>query len=197
MPTAAATPLTPARALIADMVRRYSILDCGCTIVEAQKLCWFLQRAAHQLDIDDPLNLEFSVDKYGPFSTGLQVYWEGLENFYLRCEKRLAEAGPYDAIWFDRDSHDQVSSYLHQPEHGNDLAVLDRAEELIDGYQTPFGLELLATVDWLIRRESAAPNPAAIRHAFAHWPPDRTAGERKLRLFDDRVIGLALQRLTA
>jgi hypothetical protein len=35
--------LTPARALIAELVRRYSILGIECTNVEVQKLAWFLR----------------------------------------------------------------------------------------------------------------------------------------------------------
>ena len=54
---------------------------------------------------------------------------------------------------------------------------------------------MLATVDWLVDREGVQPELLAIRNALAHWPGGRDAGERKLRLFDDRMLGLALERL--
>ncbi len=49
--------LTPARALVAEMVRRYWVLGIECTYLEVQKLCWFLERTIRQLGIEDPLDL--------------------------------------------------------------------------------------------------------------------------------------------
>jgi hypothetical protein len=49
--------LTPARALIAEMVRRYWVLGIECTYLEVQKLGWFLQRMIQRLGVDDPLDL--------------------------------------------------------------------------------------------------------------------------------------------
>ena len=37
--------LTPARAMIAELVRRYWFLGIECSLLEIQKLAWFLQRA--------------------------------------------------------------------------------------------------------------------------------------------------------
>ena len=59
------------------------------------------------------------------------------------------------------------------------------------------GLELLATIDWLLTREGRRPEPEDIKEGLAVWPGARKAGERKLRIFDDRLIALALERLTA
>lgn len=57
-------------------------------------------------------------------------------------------------------------------------------------------MELLGTVDWLLRR-GVEPTVAAIGDALGEWPGSAKAGERKLRLFDDRLLGLALERLGA
>ena len=56
-------------------------------------------------------------------------------------------------------------------------------------------MELLATVDWLIERERCEPTLTGIRQGLARWPAGEAAAERKLRLFNDRLIGLALQRV--
>ena len=64
--------LTPARALMAEMIRRYWVLGIECTYLEVQKLGWFLERAIHSLGIDDPFNFQFQADKYGPFSDRLR-----------------------------------------------------------------------------------------------------------------------------
>jgi hypothetical protein len=66
---------------------------------------------------------------------------------------------------------------------------------LIDGFESPFGMELLATVDWLLSKEATAPTVEAVREGLQRWPAG--AAPRKTRLFDERVISIALKRLTA
>ncbi len=60
--------LTPARALIAEMIRRYEALGFECSILEIQKLAWFLERMIRQLGLVDPLKLNFAADRYGPYA---------------------------------------------------------------------------------------------------------------------------------
>ena len=55
-------------------------------------------------------------------------------------------------------------------------------------------MELLASVDWLIAKEHVAPTVAAIREGLGRWP-DKNAAARKAKLFDDRSIAIALERL--
>ena len=193
-PTGVAT-LTPARALVAEMVRRYWILGIECTYLEVQKLCWFLERTILQMGIKDPLDLRFSADKYGPYSDRLRDLLNGLDGSYLRCDKRLSDANPSDTIWFDEGRRPFLDLYLKQDEQRYLLDVLDRTDSLIDGFQSPMGMELLATVDWLIERERCEPSLPGIREGLARWPAGPAAAERKLRLFNDRLIGLALQRI--
>jgi hypothetical protein len=56
-------------------------------------------------------------------------------------------------------------------------------------------MELLSTVDWLIEREHCDRNISSIREGLNRWPAGAAAGERKQKLFDDRLIKLALDRL--
>jgi hypothetical protein len=58
-------------------------------------------------------------------------------------------------------------------------------------------MELLATVDWLIVREGRRPDLSDIKAGLREWPGGADAGVRKLRLFDDRMLLLAIDRLTA
>ena len=187
--------LTPARALIAEMIRRYWVLGIECTYLEVQKLGWFLERSIHEMKLGDPLDLRFEADKYGPYSDRLRHLLNGLDGSYLHCTKRLSDAGPTDTIWFDEDKRDFLCAYLKQSDAHDLIAVLDRTAQRIDGFESPLGMELLATVDWLIQRENCAPNLSAIREGLNRWPAGAAAAERKQRLFDDRLINLALTRL--
>ena len=55
--------LTPARGLIAELVRRYAVLGLECTNLEIQKLAWFLDRSIKALVLADPLQLEFVAEQ--------------------------------------------------------------------------------------------------------------------------------------
>jgi hypothetical protein len=86
--------------------------------------------------------------------------------------------------------------YLKSPEAREYLPALEATDELIDGFQSPLGMEALATVDWLISREQAAPTLAGIRQGIRNWPAGEDHAQRKERLFNDRLLELALERLS-
>jgi hypothetical protein len=121
----------------------------------------------------------------------------GLDGSYLHCDKRLSDAGPSDTIWFDEERRPFLELYLKQEEQRTLQPLLDRTTTLIDGFESPLGMELLATVDWLIVERDCEASVQAIRAGLAQWPAGPEAAERKLRLFNDRLIGLALGRLAA
>ncbi len=189
--------LTPARVLIAEMIRRYWVLGIECTYLEVQKLGWFLERTIHRLGIEDPLKLEFKADKYGPYSDRLRHLLDALDGTYLHCDKRLSDAGPSDTIWFDESRRKHVQLFLQQESSAPLKRVLEETAKQIDGFESPLGMELLATVDWLIQREHVEMTVPAVRTGLREWPAGKEAGLRKLRLFDDRLVGLALDRLAA
>ena len=68
-------------------------------------------------------------------------------------------------------------------------------DELIDGFQSPLGMEALATVDWLIYREASPATLQGIRDGIRNWPAGPTHARRKEKLFSDRLLQLALDRL--
>ena len=187
--------LTPARALVAEMVRRYAVLGLECTNLEVQKLAWFLQRAVLRLGVPSPLKLKFTADKYGPYADGLRHLLNALDGSYLHCQKRLADAGPFDPIWFETSKRQRVADYLSSDDCRPYLPALESTAELIDGFESPLGMELMATVDWLVHEQKCDASVPALRHALGHWPGGRNAAERKLRVFDERLLDLALQRL--
>ncbi len=79
-----------------------------------------------------------------------------------------------DAEAFLVDKHETVSRF-------------DRVGQLVEGFETPFGLELLATVHWVVKHENAANAEDAAKKVFA-W------NERKRR-FSNRQIELAFETL--
>lgn len=189
--------LTPARALIAELVRRYWILGIECSLLEIQKLAWFLERNLERLAEDNPLDLRFKAHKFGPFAYRLEKLLDALDGSYLHCDKRIADAGPTDVIAFADSKREFVHTYLRSQEARPYLEALEKTAEVMDGFESPMGLELLATVDWLVYREGCEPTPAAVLDGLSRWPGGDAAARRKLRIFDKSSIGLALDQLRA
>jgi O-acetyl-ADP-ribose deacetylase (regulator of RNase III) len=186
--------LTPPRALIAELVRRYWVLGMECSLLEIQKLAWFMARSIERLTPSiNPLKLEFKPHIYGPYTTKLNFVLNDLDGSYLHCDKRISDADKLDVIWFDDGHKDVLRAYL-KSEAKVHLPALEATAQLIDGFESPFGMELLSTVDWLLSREGVQPNVESVRHGLQRWPAPGAA-ERKSRLFDDRVVAIALARL--
>lgn len=189
--------LTPARALIAELVRRYWVLGMECSLLEIQKLAWFLERGIERFNPDNnPLNLQFVAHKYGPYANRLDHLLNNLDGSYLHCDKRISDADPLDVIWFDDGRKAYVQAYL-RTEAKEYLPALESTAAVIDGFESPYGMELLATVDWLLAREGVAPTVRAVRDGLRRWRGGADVAARKDRLFDDRALDIALKRLMA
>lgn len=187
--------LTPARALIAELVRRYWVLGMECSFLEVQKLAWFLERGIERFSpADNPLNLQFVAHKYGPYANRLEHLLNNLDGSYLHAERRISDSDPLDVIWFDDERKAYLQTYLNT-ESKPYLEALERTAELIDGFESPFGMELLATVDWLLAKEHVEATVPAVRQALRDWRGGPGAAARKERLFDDRALAIALERL--
>jgi O-acetyl-ADP-ribose deacetylase (regulator of RNase III) len=187
--------LTPARALIAELVRRYWILGIECSMLEIQKLAWFLEREIVSGGLPNELDLQFVAHRYGPYADRLKHLIDYLDGSYLRAEVRIPDAKPGDVIAFNDAKKDFVALYL-KSEAARYLPALERVSNRIDGFQSPLGMELLATTDWLIAREHRRPELDDIKAGLRSWPGGNDAGARKLQLFNDHMLQLAIERLS-
>ncbi len=187
--------LTPARAMIAELVRRYWVLGMECSLLEVQKLAWFLERAIEKFAPDNPLDLRFEANLYGPYADRLRHLLDSLDGSYLHCDKRISDAEPLDIIWFEDKQRDYLKTYLAGEEMKPYLKSLEVTSELIDGFESPYAMELLSTIDWLIFREQVAPRVTDLEEGLRSWKAGKGSGQRKAQLFDARVINIALERL--
>ena len=143
--------LTPARALVTELVRRCAVLGFECSLLELQKLAWLLERALKQQGLPAPLNLQFKADRYGRYAHRLTHLLDSLDGSYLHCDKRLADAGPLDAIWFGPRQRDRLQVYL------------DNAEALAHEYRPWLEAAYLPTSasrDLLLPRTAARASPS-------------------------------------
>lgn len=172
--------LTVARALFIKMMDQYSTLAYRMTLLEIQKMAYFLQESGEKLR----LNYEEGI--YGPYAHNLNKVLEILEGHYISgygdtqrpdVEIELLPCSVDDANKFLMDKDDSRSR-------------LDRVSELIEGFETPYGMELLSSVHWLAlhHEPSALDEESAISMLHA-WT------ERKRQMFRPDHVRIAWQRL--
>jgi O-acetyl-ADP-ribose deacetylase (regulator of RNase III) len=186
--------LTFARASVADLVRRYEVLGFDCTNLEIQKLAWFLEQSLCRLGLP-ALDLQFKPARYGPYSDRLRHVLDALDGTYLLAEKRLADAGPNDLIRFNRTNGAPLDNYLHTEVSSRQTSALDMTARIIEGFESPLGMELLATVHWLLINRNLPSTVEAIQNELPRWPGNADAGARKVRLFPPRLVEIAISRL--
>jgi O-acetyl-ADP-ribose deacetylase (regulator of RNase III) len=186
-PDAAAMPvntpkphLTRARAMFIGLLDLYPSLDYRFTLLEVQKLAYFLQEAG------EPLRLAFVKASYGPYADNLNHALQRLEDHYIRGYG----ARSHDAqIRLLPDASEEARLFLSTCEAAAER--LARVADLIDGFETPYGMELLASVHWVAVHEGTGgtcdPSEAVERvHAWS---------QRKHERFRPAHIQKAWQRL--
>jgi O-acetyl-ADP-ribose deacetylase (regulator of RNase III) len=189
--------LTPARAMIVELIRRYLAIGFDCSNLEVHKLAWFLQRFIVALELSNPLRLNFEANRFGPYADNLRQLLNALDGSFLHCSKRLADAGPMEPITVDSSRVDEVAAFMAGKEVEAFREALTTTENLIDGFETPFLMELLSTVDWIQRERRRTLNTAEIVDALRNWPGGKTAAKRKLSIFNTDTIDLARERLAS
>jgi len=182
MPVGTRRPeMTPARALFVKLLEQYAALEYTCTLLEVQKLAYFLQEAG------EPLRLKYRAAHYGPYAANLNKVLERLEGHFIRGYGD--SQSPAATISLLRGAVEEADRFLaDQPESRDRLR---RISKLIEGFETPYGMELLASVHWLAHYDEKRIQGAAEAIAALHaWNP------RKRRLFKPPHIEIAWQRLT-
>ncbi len=173
--------MTPGRAALVGLIRRYlgGLLDPFVTLLEIHKLMYFMQIAG------EPLRLKYQQGPYGPYAENLRHVLRAIEGHLISGYADGGDA-PDKQIELVPGAVQDANAFLaHHPET---RARFDRVAELVEGFESPFGLELLATVHWVIQHESSATVNEVIARTYA-W------SDRK-KCFSPRQIALAVNVLS-
>ncbi|MFZ5443407.1 MAG: type II toxin-antitoxin system antitoxin DNA ADP-ribosyl glycohydrolase DarG [Myxococcota bacterium] len=140
--------MTPGRAAVLALMERYRATDFDyrLSLVEVQKLAYFLQEAG------EPLRLQYRAHFYGPYADNLRQVLKHMEGHYTRGIGD-GQNSPETPLELLPNAADAANSFLaSRPET---MERLDRVAKLIDGFESPFGMELLSTVHWVMKQEGA------------------------------------------
>ncbi len=182
MPISTGKPrMTQARALFVGLIDLYRIPDYRLTLLEIQKLAYFLQSSG------EPLRLRFVKHNFGPYAENLNHVLQVMEGHFMRgYGDRNGKAQIYvtpEGRWTAQQFFEQQNA--EAPEK------LDSIGRLINGFESPYGMELLASIHWIACHEEgcAKTDPEKAVVGMMNW------SDRKRRIFDPRHIRKAWRRL--
>ena len=172
--------MTAGRAVLVNLMHRYisGLLDPYVTLLEVHKLMYFMEVAG------EPLKLNFQKERYGPYAEKLRHVLRAVEGHLISGYADGGDA-PDKQLDLVPGAVDDARAFLEDlPET---QTRFQEVSELVEGFESSFGLELLATVHWVATEHPSATGDELIAHTYA-WH------HRKQR-FSERQIRLAIQVL--
>ncbi|MGE3106335.1 MAG: DNA methyltransferase [Lysobacterales bacterium] len=165
-----------------EVLATYLGMGYELSLLEVQKLLYFLQAAG------DDLKLAYAKHTYGPYADNLRHVLKRFEGHYTQGLGEGSDAPDTD-ITLLPGAQEAAEQFLAAARAaGQDDAPLARVVQLIEGYESPYGMELLATVHWVAANEAANDLDSAVERIHA-W------NERKRRQMPREHIALAWDRL--
>ena len=161
------------------LMNDYSIPGYKLSLLEVQKLAYFLQV------VGEPMRLRFEKGKYGPYADNLNHVLLRLDGHFIRGfgdRNRDAE------IYLLPNAVQEAEQYLQGDSEADEH--LEKVRNVIQGFETPYGLELLSTVHWVVKENPDIKDDVrSIIEEIHNW------NERKRKIFKEKHITKAWQHL--
>lgn len=172
--------MTPGRAALIVLMNRYlqGLMDPFVTLIEVQKLMYFMQEAGQ------PLRLNYVKHHYGPYATNLSHVLNKVEGHFVAGYQDGGDQPDKELTIVPGAIPEAEAALEHEAETH---AHFNKVADLVDGFETPYGLELLATVHWVATREGADTKERALAGVRA-W------NDRK-KVFTERQVAIAFDTL--
>lgn len=182
MKVATARPnMTLGRAALLSVMKEYRLPGYRLSMLEIQKLAYFLQCSGVNL------RLTFVKAKYGPYAEALHHVLQRIEGHFIRGYGDRSQSA---SIVLLPDSDREAEGYLKNSDDGFVQAKVCDVIKLIEEFETPYGLELLATVHWVAQQNKLAEsNPEIAVDGVLSW------NEHKKKTFKREHILIAWERL--
>tara|TARA_R110002020_G_scaffold5179_6_gene21940 strand:+ start:1847 stop:2878 length:1032 start_codon:yes stop_codon:yes gene_type:complete len=176
---ASGVKITFERAVLLKSFNDLSVYFDGClTRITMQKIAYFLQ------ELGVGFGLEFKRNEFGPYSAALRDAFESMER------QGLLEGFTSDEreTVVSKEGVELAEAYLRDGELDIANRMIERVSRLVDGYESPYGLELLSSVHFLAQHENERSIDSIVA-ALGQWD------ERKRLKFDAAMVDGAFQRL--
>lgn len=172
--------MTAGRAALVELMHRYlgGMLDPSVTLLEVHKLMYFMQEAG------EPLRLRYVKAPFGPYAENLRHVLHSIEGHLIAGYADGGDA-PDKPLTLVPGAVEDASAFLSQ--HAVTRKRFDRVAALVEGFESPLGLELLSTVHWVMKHDGVASADDVVEHVH-RWNPRK-------QQFTPRQIGIAAEAL--
>ncbi len=170
--------MTAGLAALVSLTHRYlgGLLDPFVTLLETHKLMYFMQEAG------EPLKLRFAKAIYGPYAENLRHVLREMEGHLISGYRDGGDL-PNKQLELVPGAVEDAGAYLEGVSGTRNR--LDRVIELVEGFESSFGLELLATVHWVAAERPSSSVEEVITHTY-EW-------DQRKRQFSNRVSNKSLR----
>jgi len=175
-----AARLTPVRAMLLQLLYNYRALGEFTSEFAAEKLSYFLQRFGEK-----QLKLDFQKGIYGPYSGKIRHILYTVNGYYLKGYEQK-DAKPFEPLEMMVDKAPEIQLYIKNELSNEERDRLRKVADLINGFESPYGLELLATVDFLIQENNTLNKEVIFEKLWS---------ERKKDMFVKQHIDMAIKQL--
>ncbi len=167
--------MTRGRAALVALMDNYlrGLLDPFVTLLEAHKLMYFMQEAG------EPLKLHFQQAHYGPYAENMRHVLREIDG-HLISGYRDGGDTPGKELELVPGAVEDAGQYLER--YPKTLERLRRVSQLVEGFESSFGLELLSTVHWVASEHPVADDSQVIKYTYAWNIRKRQFSERQIRL---------------
>ena len=172
--------MTAGRAALIGLMDRYlkGLMDPFISLIEVHKLMYFMQESGEEL------RLKYKKAQFGPYADNLRHVLNTIEGHFISGYEDGGDA-PTKQLKLIPKAVEDAKNYLTNKKNTNENFV--KVAKLVDGFETPFGLELLSTVHWIVKNENAS-NLEEVISKIYNW------NERK-KQFSKKQIQIALDTL--
>lgn len=178
--------LTPARAMLLSVL--YEMVRNGEFVSEfsSEKIAYFLQRFGAK----ENFKLEFQPNFYGPYSGKVKHVLYYLNGSYIMGYSSK-DKKPFEDLFLIPDAETEVNEYLDSPKNSDYKTTVEKTKKFLSGFYSPFGLELLSTIDFIITEKKVYTQEAIVKE-LENW------SDRKKTLFTNpKFIQIAITNLKA
>ena len=170
--------MTAGRAALVGLMGRYiqGLLDPFITLLEVHKLMYFMQVAG------EPLRLNYKEGLYGPYAENLRHVLNAIEGHLV---SGYADGGdvPDKQLDLVPGALEEANKFLREQEQTRER--FKGVSELIEGFESSFGLELLSTVHWVMNNEGATALDDVVTRTYAWNDRKKQFSRRQIKLAVD------------
>jgi O-acetyl-ADP-ribose deacetylase (regulator of RNase III) len=172
--------MTSGRAALLGLMERYraGLLDPFVSLLEVHKLMYFMQEAG------EPLRLRVAKGPFGPYAENLRHVLNAIEGHYISGYGAGGDT-PEKALELLPGALESARAELSK--RAKTLNRCERVAQLVDGFESPFGMELLATVHWVVIHEGATTEEDVVSHTY-DWDDRKRQFTRSQILLARRVL---------